>query len=996
MLHRFEIGLKPDLEDPEGDKILRLFHHAGWKQLQNVRTLQVYTLESAQIKSRSQLNKLVVDLFLDPVINIHSTDGFLGDQIEFDWMVEIGFRPGVTDNAAHVAQENLELLLSQKFDSEQRVSSSKSYFMRGTFSPEEFNKAVENLMVNNLIQNKTIIQKPDWEQQKTKLLQISVPKVENKIEVLTLDCQTQAKTIDHSNKRLLALSEAEAEAISLYFQQDKIQQQRKKLGLPIQPTDVELEAIAQTWSEHCKHKIFNATVTYRDENNEEEVITSLYKTFIQNSTKEIRKRLGEKDWCLSVFKDNAGIIKFNEDFSIAFKVETHNSPSALDPYGGALTGIVGVNRDSFGTGMGAQLVCNTDVFCFGPPDYNKSLPKKLFHPSRIYEGVRQGVEHGGNHSGIPTVNGAIVFDECFIGKPLVFCGTVSVMPSLHQGLPSEDKKASPGDRIVMVGGRIGKDGIHGATFSSLALDDNSPVSAVQIGDPITQKRMFDFLWEAKKEGLYSCITDNGAGGLSSSVGEMAEYSNGCKLFLDKAPLKYAGLQPWEILVSEAQERMTVSVHPQHLDRFMELSSMMHVESTDLGEFTDSGLFECFYNNEPVASLDLEFFHSGLPEMKLAARWKEVEQCNVDYDQPADLGEILLEILSRPNVCSKESVIRQYDHEVQGGSVIKPLVGINHDGPGDAGVVRPILSSTEGIVVGNGICPKYSAIDPYHMAACAIDEAIRNVIAVGGSLEQIAGLDNFCWPDPVESAGTPDGAYKMAGLVRACKAIYEYCIGFGVPCISGKDSMKNDAVLDGKKISILPTLLFSTIGKIADVRKCVTSDVKEVGDLVYILGDTFDECGASEYYQHLGLSGGPVPKVDWKRAKNLYNRVTKATHLGLIRSNHDCSDGGLAVALAEMAIGGELGLDIDIAVANSKQVPDDQFLFSETQSRFVVTIDPGDKESFELIMKEIPFYQIGKVTKQLTVRMINGEQSLLKVSVDQLRQHWKETLGSFDD
>ncbi|MBU2515328.1 phosphoribosylformylglycinamidine synthase subunit PurL [bacterium] len=992
MLHRLEVTLKNGLVDPEGRKVQQHFFSAGWTAVSEIRTLQAYVINSDQIQSTEQMQQLATDLFVDPILNDYKVDQFTGDDFDFDWYVEIGFRAGVTDNPGKVAKENLTLRLPRRFKGEERVASSNGFFIKGKLARHDIETAVDQLLINNLIQRKTIIAKSEWNEKKLSLKSIPTPKGDQQIEVESLDCSSVENIMKLSQQRILALSEAEANIIKDWFQKEEVRQLRKSSGLSENPTDVELETIAQTWSEHCKHKIFNSTIDYRDETGKTETIESLYKSCIQKSTREIRDRLGDEDWCLSVFKDNAGIIRFNKDYNVAFKVETHNSPSALDPYGGALTGIVGVNRDSFGVGMGARNIANIDVFCFGPQDYAKKLPSRLLHPTRIYEGVRLGVEHGGNQSGIPTINGAIVFDECYVGKPLVFCGTASVMPALHHGKPSEDKKAFPGDRIIMLGGRIGKDGIHGATFSSVVLDESSPVSAVQIGDAIMQKRMFDFLWEAKKENLYTCITDNGAGGLSSSVGEMAEFSHGSKLHLDKAPLKYKGLQPWEILISEAQERMTVSVPPEKVERFLELSEQLQVESTVLGEFTDSGYFECYYNDKPVAQLEINFMHKGLPPMHLQAEWNPPARENGLPDQPLELGKVLHTILARPNVCSKESVIRQYDHEVQGGSVIKPLVGIENDGPSDAGVIRPVLDTMEGIAIANGICPKYSVIDTYHMAACAIDEAIRNVIAVGGSLKQMAGLDNFCWPDPVESDHTPDGKYKLAQLVRACKAIYDYCSGFGVPCISGKDSMKNDANLDGQKISILPTLLFSTIGKIEDVRKCVTSDVKDAGDLVYIIGDTFDECGSSEYFQELGFNGGEVPKVNLEKAKNRYEKVAAATEARLIKSNHDCSDGGLAVALAEIAFGGRLGITVDLSNVNAIQkLRPDLLLFSESQSRFVLTIARENQSAFEKIMEGDTCYRIGEVVKEPVLKINLDRQLLLRESVYALCDSWKKTL-----
>jgi phosphoribosylformylglycinamidine synthase II len=769
---------------------------------------------------------------------------------------------------------------------------------------------------------------------------------------------------------------------------------RRRVGLGSKITDVELECLAQTWSEHCKHKIFNARVTYQAENGSLQEIDSLFDTYIKGSTKEIRKRLGENDWCLSVFVDNAGIIRFNDDYNLVFKVETHNSPSALDPYGGALTGIVGVNRDPFCTGKGAKLIFNTDVFCFAPPTYDKPLPQRILHPRRIYEGVREGVEHGGNKSGIPTVNGCIVFDERYLGKPLVYCGTGGIMPAQIDGIPTHGKEIRQGDRIVMAGGRIGKDGIHGATFSSEELHEGSPVTAVQIGDPITQKKMTDFLLIARDRDLYRAITDDGAGGLSSSVGETARLSGGCDMDIQKAPLKYPGLQPWEILISESQERITLAVPPEKLETFLELGQKMGVEATALGIYGDSGIFHIRYGEKTVAFLDMDFLHSGVPQMRLKAKWSPPKHLEPDFPEPVDLGKSLNDMLGRLNICSKESVVRQYDHEVQGGSVVKPLVGICNDGPSDAAVIRPVLESYEGVVVAQGICPRYSDIDTYHMAACAIDEAIRNAIAVGGTLDRMAGLDNFCWCDPVQSDKTPDGEYKMAQLVRANSALYDYTTAFGVPCISGKDSMKNDYQIGETKISIPPTLLFSTIGKMEDVRNAVTMDAKKAGDLVYVLGGTFPEMGGSEWYALHGYVGNQVPVVHAAKAKALYEALSQAIREGLVASCHDCSDGGLGVALAETAFAGGLGLSVNLALVPNKGITrNDTLLFSESQSRFVVTISPERKAAFEDVMRDAVMGQAGVVLDDplLCINGIGGNR-IMEEDIHILKSVWQKPLN----
>ncbi|MEE8434919.1 MAG: AIR synthase-related protein, partial [bacterium] len=698
----------------------------------------------------------------------------------------------------------------------------------------------------------------------------------------------------------------------------------------------------------------------------------------------------------SVFKDNAGVVKFDERWSLVFKVETHNSPSALDPYGGALTGIVGVNRDPFGTGRGAQLIFNTDVFCFAPPFHDEPLPPRLLHPRRIYEGVRLGVEHGGNKSGIPTVNGSLTFHERFLGTPLVFCGTGGLLPAEIAGRPGHEKWIQAGDRIVMVGGRIGADGIHGATFSSLELSENSPATAVQIGDPIVQKKMFDFLLKARELSLYNAITDNGAGGLSSSVGEMAQLSGGATLHLDWAPLKYPGLQPWEIFISEAQERMTLAVPPEKLAALLTLSKRMEVESTDLGEFNDSGVLKAVYEGEVVALLEMDFLHHGLPAMKLEAKWRPPDPVDPGPLPEGDLTPLLLRLLGRLNICSKETIVRQYDHEVQGGSVVKPLTGAEDDGPSDAAVLRPVLDSRRGVAVAHGICPRYSELDTYHMAACAVDEAVRSIVATGGDPERIAGLDNFCWCDPVPSPTNPDAEYKMAQLVRAVRAVHDVAVAYGVPLISGKDSMKNDYVHGEQRISIPPTLLFSALGIVNDIGRVVTMDVKEPGDRVYLIGHTRAELGASELLAELGLRGGGVPTVKTAEALASYRLLHRAIVADYVRSAHDCSDGGLAVALAESAFAGGYGMTLQLGnLAAGEGLDATTLLFSETPSRLVVSVPERHHEAFENLMKDIPCHRLGVVTAdpRLVIRETDAPGSTLWIdaSLTALKRSWQNTL-----
>ncbi|MBU4075637.1 MAG: phosphoribosylformylglycinamidine synthase subunit PurL [Euryarchaeota archaeon] len=972
MVCRIEVGFKTGMRDALGESIKKRIVEDLRIIVDSVRTIDVYTIDAAL--SSGQVKLLGDKVFADPIVQVFSDMPLASD---FSWLVEVGYRPGVTDNVGATAKKASEDVLKTGIHG---VYFSRQYLISGNITKDDAINITGGLLANSLIERWEIISSSDFDNEKGIHLPLPVVKGKHSPSVTTIDLDISDNELKElSRMRLFALNLAEMKAIRKYFVQTS--KEREKFGVSL-PTDVEIEVLAQTWSEHCKHKIFNSEITYIDDKGKT-TINSLFNTFIKQATREINK-----PWLVSVFTDNAGVIKFNDDHNLVMKVETHNTPSALDPYGGAITGIVGVNRDPLGTGMGSRLIFNTDVFCFASPFYDKLLPPRLFHPKRIFEGVRRGVEHGGNKSGIPTVNGCIVFDERYLGKPLVYCGTGGIMPSVINGKPSHIKEIDPGDLIVMTGGRIGKDGIHGATFSSLELDENSPVTAVQIGDPFTQKKMLDLLLEARDKGLYNAITDNGAGGLSSSVGEMAQLSGGCLIELDKCPLKYPGLDPWEILVSESQERMTLAVSPDKIDEFLKLAGKRDVEATVIGTFTDSGKFHANYGGKTVAYMDMEFLHSGLPAMKLNARWVARK-----FEEPVlgtvDLTDALKNLLSRLNICSKEYVIRQYDHEVQAGSVVKPLTG---DGPSDAAVIRPLLDSMEGVVVANGICPRYGDIDTYHMTACAIDEAVRNHICVGGSFDHLAGLDNFCWCDPVKSDKNPDGEFKLAQLVRANMALYDYTKSYGVPCISGKDSMKNDYNIGGRKISIPPTVLFSTIGKIDDVRKAVTMDVKRHGDRVYVLGMTRDELGGSEYFASIGFIGNDVPKVNAATAKRLYAALEKAILEGTVASCHDCSDGGLAVALAESAFSGELGMTVELTnvpVENIKRT--DTILFSESQSRFVVTVAPGKVKRFEEIMKGNVFADVGEVTSQQNFSVMDGEKVVLSAGIDELKEAWQKTL-----
>jgi len=555
----------------------------------------------------------------------------------------------------------------------------------------------------------------------------------------------------------------------------------------------------------------------------------------------------------------------------------------------------------------------------------------------------------------------------------------------------------------MVGGRIGKDGIHGATFSSEQLHEQSPSQAVQIGDPITQRRMYEFLMEARDRGWYRAITDNGAGGLSCSVGEMSTLSGGADIDLARAPLKYPGLKPWEIFLSEAQERMTLAVPPEHEDAFLELARRRDVEATVLGEFTAEGVLLVRHRGKPVGALHLDFLYRGCPRLELEARWRPPRVAAPRRRRKTGYGGDLHRLLSSLNICSKEKKCRMYDHEVKGRTVVKPFVGVRADVPSDATVLLAEYGGREGIAVAEGINPFYSDLDTYAMAASVVDIAVRRLIAVGCSLEFIAGLDNFCWPDPIQSEQTPDGHYKLAQLVRANRALYDVTTAYGVPCISGKDSMKNDSVRGGRKISIPPTLLFTAVGRLPDVRHAVTLGFKEPGDLVYVVGLTRDELGASEYHRMLAQQrgdsavGGRVPQVDTAAAVRLYQAVERASRSGLLKSAHTPVLGGLAVGLSFSALAGDLGAEVDLgSVPQEGGLDDGALLFSESNSRFILTCSPKRAGELEEMLAGIPAARVGQVTApgadgaRLRIRGLTGRM-VVDEPLEELRRSFKRTL-----
>ncbi|MEL6895171.1 MAG: phosphoribosylformylglycinamidine synthase subunit PurL [Planctomycetota bacterium] len=806
-----------------------------------------------------------------------------------------------------------------------------------------------------------------------------------------------------SKEGQLYLTLVEMQTIAQHFQE-----------LGREPTDIELESIAQTWSEHCSHKTLAGRISYRGPSadgtadGDQRQFDNMLKETIFAATQNIRKSLGDQDWCVSVFKDNAGVVTFNESHHVCFKVETHNHPSALEPYGGANTGIGGVIRDPMGTGMGAKPFCNTDVFCFAPPETPvDSLPQGVLHPRRVMKGVVEGVRDYGNRMGIPTINGAVYFDPRYLGNPLVYCGNAGLIP-----VGMEDKEVRPDDYIVAIGGRTGRDGIHGATFSSAELTSESESlsgGAVQIGNAITEKMVLDVLLAARDQGLYNAVTDCGAGGFSSAVGEMGEQL-GAEVWLEQCPLKYEGLSYTEIWISEAQERMVLSVPADKWETLQQLCESEGVEATRIGRFVATGRLHLMYDGKTVGNLPMSFLHDGRPPIVRDAVYsppasialgRHVEGRHVEgrtgEDHAIQLDTLtaaatksLHQILGSLNVASKHWIIRQYDHEVQGGSVVKPLVGPQCEGPSDAAVVRPLLESRRGVVIACGMNPHFGDYDTYHMAASAIDEAVRNAVAVGADPDKIAILDNFCW-------GYTDRPETLGSLVRAAIACQDVAETLGTPFISGKDSLNNEFSYDDdsgerQTISIPSSLLISAMGQIDDVKNAVTMDLKQSGNAVYLVGETGEHFGGSHFSLVNDLVGGDVPTVDAAAAKSTFAAMHTAISSGSVRSCHDLSEGGLAVAAAEMAFGGDLGMQIDLHDTCQRDgIHPVTALFSESNTRFLVEVSPDQQAAFEAALRERPTLRIGRVTDDRRVRIANADRVIVDESCDDLRNSWRSPL-----
>lgn len=786
-------------------------------------------------------------------------------------------------------------------------------------------------------------------------LYIQHTKVNDVLEI-ALAKATDVELVDVNNELALGLSVDEIKTVQAYFRSENRN-----------PSDVELQAISQTWSEHCCHKTFKGTIMFDGKE-----INSLFKTYIAKVTKEI-----DAPWCFNVFEDNAGIIKFDKGYGIAAKVETHNHPSAIDPFGGAANGIGGVVRDVLG--VWADPIACTGVSCFGPIDfdYNK-LPLGVKHPKYLYRNIAAGIGFYSNNLGVPTVNGAVCFDDSYTGNVVACCGCFGLLP-----LDKYFKNAKAGDYIVMAGGKTGRDGIHGVTFASAELTEKSEAAsnpAVQTSDPIAEEKLKRAIIIIRDRQIASAITDLGGGGLSSAVGETAErYTCGATIDLSKVPLKYLGLAPWEIYLSESQERQLFTVPPENLDAALAVFEQEEVEATAIGQLTKERRLKIIYQNSTVANMDMNFLFN-IPIATKQATISPQVLTEPEFVEPDNLTQTLMQLLGMPNIASKESVVRTYDHEVKGNTVLKPFHG-KYAGPNDAAVLKPLDNSWKGLAISCGVNPNYGKIDSYWMAASAIDEAIRNNLAVGG--HRIALLDNFIW-------GNPEKPERLGSLVRACQACYDIAKVYRTPFISGKDSLYNESPMG----PVTPTLIITAVGIVPDIRSTISMNLKTSENLLYLLGNTYPELGGSEYYKLNGYIGLSVPKLQPVKARKNYYNLTKAIGYGLVKSCHDLSDGGLAVAAAEMAFSSNIGLTLDLKAIPNKAINRNDFLlFSESNSRLLIEVSPQDRYDFEALMKN-SCTLIGETTKteKLQIHGLNNDL-IIDASLSELRDAWKKTLNT---
>ncbi len=948
--------------DPRSTGYLSNAQALGFHNLQRIECQDLYFVEGQL--SQDECKQLALKLLIDPVTQSAAWDKLpaaLSPRRQDTVMVEVALRPGVTDAVAH---ELVRAARELGFKGLSRAATGMRFLLYGIDQATSENLA-QRLLSNNVIQHWTLGEiTPSFPQTAAS---------SGAVETIPVRGLNEAGLLALSQQRRAALDLDEMKAIQDYFCEARRD-----------PTDVEFEMIAQTWSEHCVHKTFKAKIDVKSNGKSgpaasyPSTIDSLIRTYLRAATDRIKA-----PFVLSAFVDNAGILDFDEEYEISFKAETHNHPSAVEPFGGANTGIGGVIRDVLG--VGHKPIAATDVLCFGPQQVSLAqLPDGVLHPRRIMSGVVAGIQDYGNKIGIPTVNGAVLFDEGYQANPLVFCGCVGIAPKGERG-----QEPQSGDRVIILGGRTGRDGLRGATFSSMTMDAQTgdvAGASVQIGDPITEKGLIDVITRARSLRLYHAITDCGAGGFSSAVGEMAS-TIGADIELQDVKLKYPGLAPWEIWLSEAQERMVLAVPPENVPALQDLCDIFDTELTDIGEFRGSARLVVRYDGNVILELANAFLHDGIPQRRLTAVIDSLETSKPATPpslSESRYNELLLALLAHPNIASKASVVRLYDHEVQGGIAVKPLTGILADGPSDASVIRPHgVKSRRGIALANGINPEYGKRHPYRMAFSVVDEAIRNAVAVGTDPQQIALLDNFCWGDPLQPK-------TLGSLLEAARGCYDAALFFGTPFVSGKDSLNNEYLgADGARHAIPPTLLISSLGIVEDVEQAITMDLKEAGNSLYLVGAFEPTFGGA----HLllvaddlsALANDPVPSPA-AQTPAVYQALHAAMRAEWVRSAHDLSEGGLAVTVAEMCLAGRLGAQLDVETDAPLR-----FLFGETAGCLVAEVAPHYTAAFESHFAHLPLRKIGTVANQPNLSIRAKGQTCLSLSIDALVKAWNTPL-----
>ncbi len=997
MAFRLEIGIKPELTDPAGMGLAKKAKDYFGLAIEQARVVRVLTIDAEL--STQDMEIIRTRLFTNPITE-ESSFTPLADSVmpEFDFALWVGLKPGVRDNEGATACEAMADVLGIEQPSAWAAYVSRLYLLKAPrLSAAQVEKVAMELLANPIIQQWNVITKANWNPQSG--LGLILPKVElnHTPQVQTLRVDSDADLARLSDERGLFLNTADLPVILSYFANPQVRAARAKVGLS-HPTDVELEYISQARSDHCNHNTFNGRFTYCDARGGETVIIdNLFKSCIKEPTLKLAE---SRDWLVSLLWDNAGVARLDENYNYAITAETHNSPSNMEAYGGAITGIVGVYRDPLGTGLGAKLVAGMWGFCVGPYDYSGPL-QAVLHPRRLLDGIIEGVRDGGNKSGIPTALGVLQFDERYLGKCLVFVGAVGIMPKEVAGKPSHEKTTKPGQLIFMCGGRVGADGIHGVTASSAEYSANTPMGHVQIGDPYTQKKMHDFLLEARDLNLICFITDNGGGGLSSSVGESVRLSPGAVVDLAKVPLKYQGLDPWQIWVSESQERMTVVVDPKDEGQFLSLAEKHAVEATVIGRYTGDGKLVLTYNQQTCAYVDVEFLEKDFAQWEFNAKWlpPAMRGLNEPVIQAGpDFNSLLLELMDSPNLCSRQWINRQFDHEVQSLSVLKPFVGRGAQVPTEAAVIKPVLESPVGLALAEVLLTDYGDIDTYHMVTASVEEGLRRMVAVGADPLQVGGMDNFCWPSIQHHAtDNPDAPYKAAQLVRACWGLKDACLALGIPLLSGKDSMYIDGNLQGPhglvmRVSGPPTMMFTASAPVPNLDMAQTLEPKLPGDLVYVLGLTKNELGASSFYKLLGYTGLNVPETNLEASR----QTCLALHssLGDLASVAVVSRGGLGLTLARMVLAAKLGLEIDLdKLPVATELSAMQKLFSESTGRFVVTVNPDNVKEFSKKLGAIPHACIGFVTKDGDLSVKNKNLDCLNLTWEALNQAFNRRFGS---